>query len=163
MLYLLDANVLISAHELHYPLGRIPQFWDWMLFIADAGTIKLPVEIFNEIAISKGELKDWLTTPDHAKKLKLNGQVDGALLQNVITKGYASDLTDSELEQIGQDPFLVAYAIPYGPNATVVTREVSSPKKQRQNRKVPDVCKQFGVHCISDFQLFHELDFKITS
>lgn len=27
MLYLLDANVLISAQELHYPLGRIPQFW----------------------------------------------------------------------------------------------------------------------------------------
>jgi hypothetical protein len=48
-----------------------------MLFTADAGKIKLPVEIFNEIAISKGDLKDWLTAPDHAKKLKLTGQVDG--------------------------------------------------------------------------------------
>lgn len=160
MLYLLDANVLISAHELHYPLGRIPQFWAWLLSAADAGTIKLPIEIFDEIAISKGDLKDWLTIPDHAKKLKLSGQVNGTTLQEVISQGYASDLTDSELEQIGQDPFLVAYAIPYGTSVTVVTREVSSPKKQRQNRKVPDVCKQFGVRCITDFQLFHELTFK---
>jgi hypothetical protein len=163
MLYLLDANVLISAQELHYPLGRIPQFWAWMLVTAEVGTIKLPVEIVNEIAISKGDLKDWLTTPDHAKTLKLSGQVDGAILRNVISEGYAPDLTDSELEQVGQDPFLIAYAIPYGTDVTVVTREVSSPKKQRQNRKVLDVCKHFGVRCITDFQLFHELDFKITA
>ena len=162
MLYLLDANVLISAQELHYPLGRIPQFWDWVLAKADAGLIKMPAEIFAEIAISKGELKDWLTAPENAKKLKLPGQVDGSILQKVITEGYAPDLTDSELEQVGQDPFLVAYAIPLGTSVTVVTREVSSPKKQRHNRKVPDVCKQFGVRWINDFKLFEELDFRIN-
>jgi uncharacterized protein DUF4411 len=162
MLYLLDANVLISAHELHYPLKRIPQFWTWLLKLADADTVKLPYEIFNEIAISKGELKDWITAPDHSKKLKLGAHVSPALLQKVISEGYADDLNESELEQIGQDPFLVAYAIPYGPSVTVVTREVSKPSKKRHNRKVPDVCKQFGVNCISDFELFRELDFKIS-
>ena len=50
MLYLLDANVLISAHELHYPLDRIPQFWTWLLGMAEAGRVKLPYEIYNEIA-----------------------------------------------------------------------------------------------------------------
>jgi hypothetical protein len=122
MLYLLDAKVLISAHELHYPLQRIPQFWTWLLNMADAGTIKLPYEIYNEIAISKGELKDWLTTPEHSKRLRLSAQVNPAELQKVISEGYADDLNESELEQIGQDPFLVAYAIPYGPSVTVVTR-----------------------------------------
>ena len=58
MLYLLDANVLISAQELHYPLSRIPQSWGWVLAQADTGTMKLPIEIFNEIAVSTGELKD---------------------------------------------------------------------------------------------------------
>jgi hypothetical protein len=161
MLYLLDANVLISAHELHYPLQRIPQFWSWLLTMAEAGTIKMPYEIYNEIAISNGELKEWITTPDHSKKLKLSAHVDPAVLQKVIEDGYAPDLNESDLEQIGQDPFLVAYAIPYGTSVTVVTREVSKPSKKRQNRKVPDVCKQFAVDCISDFELFRELDFKI--
>ncbi|WP_373694184.1 DUF4411 family protein [Edaphobacter paludis] len=32
-----------------------------------------------------------------------------------------------------------------GPAVTIVAREVSKPRKQRQNRKVPDVCAQFGV------------------
>jgi hypothetical protein len=143
MLYLLDANVLISAHELHYPLDRIPQFWTWLLEMAAADTVKLPYEIYSEIAVSTGDLKDWLTAPDNSKKLKLNAQVDPANLQRVINEGYAPDLNESDLEQIGQDPFLVAYAIPFGSAVTVVTREVSKPSKKRQNRKVPDVCEQF--------------------
>jgi hypothetical protein len=163
MLYLLDANVLISAHELHYPLDRIPQFWTWLLAMAAADTVKLPYEIYSEIAVSTGDLKDWLTAPDNSKKLKLNAQVDPANLQRVINEGYAPDLNESDLEQIGQDPFLVAYAIPFGSAVTVVTREVSKPSKKRQNRKVPDVCEQFEVRCISDFHLFRELDFKIMS
>jgi hypothetical protein len=81
MLYLLDANVLISAHELHYPLQRIPQFWSWLLTMAEAGTIKMPYEIYNEIAISNGELKEWITTPDHSKKLKLSAHVWSARLE----------------------------------------------------------------------------------
>jgi hypothetical protein len=161
MLYLLDANVLISAHELHYPLKRIPQFWTWLIEMAEAGTIKLPDEIYNEISVSKGELKDWISLPGHGKQLKLDAQVNAAHLQAVISEGYAPDLNESELEQIGQDPFLIAYAIPYGPAVTVVTREVSRPSKKRQNRKVPDVCKQFGIRCIRDFDLYSELDFRI--
>ncbi|MCY4508918.1 MAG: DUF4411 family protein [Acidobacteria bacterium] len=31
MLYLLDANVLIDAHRDYYPLGRVPEFWDWLI------------------------------------------------------------------------------------------------------------------------------------
>jgi hypothetical protein len=42
--------------------------------MADAGTIKLPYEIYNEIVISKDELKDWLTTPEHSKKLRLSAR-----------------------------------------------------------------------------------------
>jgi len=163
MVYLLDANVLISAHDLHYPLDRIPQFWTWILAMAATGTVKLPYEIYNEIAISTGDLGDWIKTPDHSKKLKLSAQIDPAILQRIINEGYAPDLNESELDQIGQDPFLVAYALPMAPAVTIVTREVSKPRKQRQNRKVPDVCAQFGVRCLSDFQFFRELDFKITS
>ena len=162
MLYLLDANVLISAHELHYPLKRIPQFWSWILVKADAGMVKMPAEIYDEIAVSTGELRDWITAPDCGKKLKLSGQVDGSILRKVISEGYASDLTESELEQVGRDPFLIAYAIPLTPHVTIVTREIAKPSKKRQNRKVPDVCGHFGVRCITDFQLFHELDFKIV-
>jgi len=32
LLYLLDANVLIAANRDYYPLGRVPEFWDWLVF-----------------------------------------------------------------------------------------------------------------------------------
>lgn len=44
---------------------------------------------------------------------------------------------------------------------TVVTREVSRPKAQRANRKVPDVCDTMGVTWMDDFELWRRLDFRI--
>jgi hypothetical protein len=153
VLYLLDANVLISAHELHYPIDRIPQFWTWLLALGESGRVKMPYEIHKEIADSTGgDLKDWVTTAEAIKKIRLDARINQA----------NSDLNDSELEEIGQDPFLVGYALPYGSAVTVVTREVSKPSKKRQNRKVPDVCQQFGVRCINDFQMYRELNFRIA-
>jgi hypothetical protein len=162
MLYLLDANVLIRAHEDYYPIDRIPQFWTWLLAMADAGQVKMPFEIHAEIAISKGDLKDWLTDPYVAKSLLLDAQIDPSDLNRAVSIGYAADLDDSELEKIGQDPFLIGYALPLGAGVTVVTKEVSAPSKQRANRKVPDVCRALGVRCINDFDFYRELDFKIA-
>lgn len=163
MLYLLDANVLISAHELHYPIDRIPQFWTWLLAQCESGRVKMPYEIHKEIADSTGgDLKAWVTTAEAIKNLRFDAQIHQADLRKVITEGYAPDLNDSELEEIGQDPFLVAYALPLGSAVTVVTREVSKPSKKRQNRKVPDVCQQFGVRCINDFEMYRELNFRIV-
>lgn len=160
MLYLLDANVLIRAHEDYYPIDRVPQFWTWLLAMAQADRVKMPFEIHGEIASSKGKLKDWLTDPFVSKCLLLNMQIDPANLNKVIYSGYASDLDDSELEKIGQDPFLIGYALAFGAGVTVVTKEVSAPSKQRANRKVPDVCKAMCVRCINDFDFYRELNFK---
>jgi Domain of unknown function (DUF4411) len=59
--YLLDANVLIRAHEDYYPIDRIPQFWAWLVSMGNRSTVKVPYEIYGEIAISTGPLHDWLT------------------------------------------------------------------------------------------------------
>ena len=37
MRYLLDANVLIDADRDYYPLGRVPEFWDWLLHQSEHG------------------------------------------------------------------------------------------------------------------------------
>ncbi len=82
-------------------------------------------------------------------------------MQHVVSQGYAPDLKDDEIETIGRDPFLIAAAMT-GPDRVVVTREASSPRKQRANRKVPDVCTTMGVTCITDFDLWRALDFRIV-
>jgi hypothetical protein len=81
-------------------------------------------------------------------------------LNNVLAQGYAPDLDDSEIEEIGRDPFLIAYALNDVAETTVVTKEVSALSKQRANRKIPDVCRTFGVRCINDFELYRQLNFR---
>lgn len=88
----------------------------------------------------------------------LDEAVDPALLKRVVSVGYAPDLDDSEVEKIGQDPFLVGYGL-VSPSRVVVTKEVSKPSKMRANRRVPDVCRALGVKWVTDFDLYRALGF----
>ena len=88
--------------------------------------------------------------------------VDAALVQRVVAEGYAPDLTDQEVEQIGRDPFLVAYGLADSADRCVVTLEVSKPSKVRQNRKVPDVCRHFFVSYCGPFEMNRALGFRTS-
>jgi hypothetical protein len=159
-LYLLDANVLIRAHEDYYPVDRIPQFWAWLLTQAEAGAVKMPLQIYNEVAPSRGLLAEWLRLPDIREAILLDEAADLTRVQQVLAHGYAVDLTDVELEEIGQDPFLIAAALG-GRDRVVVTREASKPTATRARRRIPDVCNVFGLTVITDFALYRLLAFSI--
>ena len=158
MLYLIDANVLIRAHEDYYPLDRVPQFWTWLEHEALVGNIKMPFEIHNEIAVSRGPLREWICRQDIKDSLILDEEVNAELVERVLTDGYGDDLTDSDLEKIGRDPFLIAYALTME-ERVVVTKETPKPSAQRANRKIPDVCDTLNVQWMRDFDLYRVLKF----
>lgn len=165
MLYLLDANVLITANNYYYPLDSVPEFWEWLLHMAEEGRVKIPLERFEEIKdgptdIAKDHLFGWLQEDAVKTALLLDESVDSALVQAVITQGYAADLNDTELELVGRDPFLVAYAIAAPDARVVVTSEVPRPERQRQNRHLPDVCLSVGVQWCDPFALNRALGFR---
>ena len=81
------------------------------------------------------------------------------LVRRVIEQGYAPDLDEAELEKLGRDPFLIAYALKESTRRCIVTAEVSRPRKKRANRKVPDVAKQFGIRPLDPFKFARELNF----
>lgn len=159
MLHLLDANVLITANNQYYPLDRVPEFWDWLLHVAAAGQVKMPQEIVDEIKSGNDGLADWLSDREHLDAMRLEEEVNVAALRRVIDLGYAPDLDDTEVVRLGNDPFLISYALADTANRTVVTTEVTKPTKQRANRHVPDVCRSLGVTSINSFELVRTLDF----
>ena len=159
-LYLLDANVIIQAHEDYYPVDRIPQFWSWLLDMAAMNVIKMPRVIFSEVTPSAGPLAEWIKQSHVKDAMILNEPVDRGRVQHVLEHGYAPDLNDVEIEEIGKDPFLIAAAL-VGPDRAVVTREVSKPTKKRADRRIPDVCADFGIPVITDFALYRILKFSI--
>ena len=145
MLYLLDASVLITANNSYYAIARVPEFCEWLIHVGSAGLVKMPLEIFEEVKqgpkdADKDLLYGWLREKTNQDALVLNEQVDESLVQHAVTVGYAPDLTDDEVEQLGRDPFLLGYALVRPGDRCIVTAEVSKPKRTRQNRHLPDVC-----------------------
>jgi hypothetical protein len=162
VLYLLDANILISANNKYYPINRVPEFWDWLIHNAQNGHVKLPIEIIDEVI--KGNTDDplykWIYESNHFEVLTLDEDINMISLQRVINKGYASNLTEDEVESIGRDPFLIAYAIDRN-DRCVVTNETRS-NRTRHKRKIPDVCDYFSIPCCDIFAFNEKLNFSTS-
>jgi hypothetical protein len=151
MLYLLDASVLITANNSYYGVDRVPEFWEWLHHVASAGYVKIPLENYEEIKdgpkeADKDLLYGWFQKQINYDALLLSEQAEEILVRRAVSVGYAPDLTDDELEQIGRDPFLLSYALAAPSERCIVTAEVSKPKRIRQNRHLPDVCKTLGLN-----------------
>lgn len=162
-IYLLDANVLINAHNLYYSVDMVPEFWAWLHHMAQNEKIKMPIETFEEVAggadAKKDLLNDWLKSKGVKDALILAEEVDTALLADVMNV-YAPDLNDYEIEQVGRDPFLITYVLSGRGTRCVVSDEVSKPSKQRANQKVPDICRKVGAPCCNTFAMLRQLGFK---
>ena len=163
MLYLLDANVLMTAHDAYYPIERVPQFWKWIIDNAENGRIKIPYEILGELEAGNKESELFKWVRENKKNLLLDEDVDILLVNKVIEQGYANDLTDDEIHKLGRDPFLIAYALAARPDRCVVTLEGVQSNAKPKNRKIPLVCAMLKIPCINTFALIRELDFKIPA
>lgn len=160
MLYLLDANVLIDANRDYYGIDRVPEFWEWLKYQGSKGTVRMPIEVYEEIRVGKDDLANWAKRKEVKESLLLAEEVDVELVARVVCDGYAPDLTDDEIEKLGRDPFLIAYALVDSETRCVVTTEVARPKRTRANRHVPDVCKALGIRPCNTFAMTRELNFR---
>lgn len=167
-LYLLDANTLIDAKRDYYPINRVPEFWDWLIYQGQQDKIKIPIEVYEEFHDTKdkdGEMDSlavWATQSEVKDALLLGEQAEQDLVARITYGGYVKNPTDDELEKIGRDPFLISYALKDINKRCVVTTESSKPTKQGANRHIPDVCKDFNIRCINNFQMINELNFSTS-
>ena len=158
MIYLLDANVPIDANRDYYPIDRVPQFWEWLVSLGQMGQVKIPREIYEEVTVGNDAVAKWLR--EDATAMLLEEAVSPQMSARVIEEGYAPDLTDDEIETVGKDPFLIAYALADPAERVVVSNEGSKPGRIRANRHVPDVCRDFDIRPINVYSLIRELDFR---
>jgi len=159
LLYLLDANVLIDAHRDYYSIDRVPEFWKWLEHMGNEGNVKIPIDVYEEIKDGNDALADWAKIKDTETALMLNEEADAEKISRVTIEGYAGDLTHDEVEKMGRDPFLIAYALDPNEERCVVTTEASKPRRKRANRHIPDVCDTFNIPCCHTFQFLRDLNF----
>ena len=156
---MLDANVLIDANRDYYSIERVPEFWEWLVHQGQSDSVKVPLEIYEEIKDGNDELAKWAKEDAVENALLLEEAADPALVAQITEQGYAADLTDDEILKVGRDPFLLSYALSDLANRTIVTTEVSKPARQRANRHIPDVCDTFDIRCRNTFEFVRELNF----
>ncbi len=157
--YLLDSNVLIQAHRMHYPFDVVPSFWNKLLALANNSVISIDKV--------KKELCD-VSTEDHLSHWCKN-DLDATFFndtQSCIDKyaeiaiwtndqiQYTQDAKDEFLATDLADPWLIAYALKN--DCVIVTHETSQPLGKKRI-KIPEPCNHFGVRFISPIDMFREL------
>ncbi|MDZ7626075.1 MAG: DUF4411 family protein [Ignavibacteriaceae bacterium] len=81
-LYLLDANTLIDAKRDYYPISRVPEFWEWLIYHGQQGKVKIPIEVYEEFSDTRDkdgerdELADWAASKEVKDALLFKEQAE---------------------------------------------------------------------------------------
>lgn len=158
MLYLLDASALITAHNTYMALHRVPEYWGWLIHHGEAGNLKMPRPIYEEVEDGNDALADWMKDGATKDALLLQEGADAVRVRRVMAF-YGPNPTEADLITIGRDPFLIAAALADPADRRVVSAEVSKPGRTGARRHIPDICADCAIQCLSPVPLLTELDF----
>ena len=150
MAYLLDANVFITAKNLHYGLDSCPAFWDWLIANNASGRVFSIEKVGDEVLALADELSAWADARGPGFFLRPDAEVFPAL---AAVSAWASGqryeaAAVSTFLQVA-DYYLVAHSL--AGQHTVVTHEIPSTSMRRI--KIPNACIGLGVKCMTPYEM----------
>ncbi|MEO0511672.1 MAG: DUF4411 family protein [Planctomycetota bacterium] len=159
MAYLLDANVFMSAKQLHYGFDFCPAFWDWLVRAHRTGKVFSIEKVSDEIQAGTDELSEWAADlddgffqePDQGTLVAL-GTVSQWATNHAFPNGqrYTPAAVSTYL-QVG-DYYLVAQAL--AGKHTVVTHEV--PANTINKIKIPNACLALNVKYVTPYEMLRK-------
>jgi hypothetical protein len=160
--YLLDANVLISAARLYYAFDIVPGFWNALVQQANYGKIISIDRVCDEINRGDDELVTWINQQFNSFVSTDDPEVLGKYREMMIWAYNQPQFTDAAKDEFARadyaDPWIVAYAATY--NCVVVTLEELK-SDIRRKIPIPNVCRAFGVNSINTFQMLRSLEMRL--
>jgi Domain of unknown function (DUF4411) len=93
VLYLLDANILITAANTYYGIARVPEFWSWLEHQGGSGHIKIPVEMYEEVLEGRkegDELLGWVKSDAVRGPLLFEEVSNADLVRKVVREGVGA-------------------------------------------------------------------------
>lgn len=154
MSYSVDTSALTEAWVRSYPPDVFPSLWHHLEELVKKRRLLAVDEVLHELERKDDDLYQWCL----AKKKKMfillgrNQQIQRRAAR--IINQFASLINPSN-PRGGADPFVIALAAEW--ELTVVTGERSKPSKP----KIPDVCRELGIPCISLVELFKNEGWKV--
>ena len=150
MAYLLDADVLIRAKNLHYGFDFCPAFWDWLVASNESGLVFSVEKVGDEVQAIADELSVWAADQGDGFFLRPDASVFPAMAEVsawVSGQDYEPAAVSTFLQVA--DYYLVAQARAGG--HTVVTHEV--PSASPRKIKIPDACIGLGTKCMTPYEM----------
>lgn len=150
MSYLLDANVFMSAKNLHYGLDFCPAFWEWLTHEGHAGTVFSIDKVADEIRAGEDELSEWAQDRGHAL-FRRTPPTLAPQFQQLAAWATDQQYTAAAIQTFFQvaDFYLMAHAL--AGEHVLVTHETLSNSPARI--KIPNVCLGFGVRFMTPYQM----------
>lgn len=157
MAYLIDSCCFIEAWDRYFPRDICPGFWDWLEQQYGLGVVYSIDHIYTELQGRNDDLANWAKQQSSGFFLLSDNSITPSMttISAWLVSGNAP-FTRTAVNKFmsGADPFLVAHAL--ANNHIVVTEETPNQPNQTGKVKIPTVCKQFKVRCITLHQVLRE-------
>lgn len=160
-MYVIDSNVLITAHRFTYPLDIAVSFWSAIKDLADKEKLISIDKVYGELKRNEDDLLDWVDSQinpgffkDSDTKDILDNYVDMVAWAESVNAHYNRGAIDDFMEFDRADAWLVAYCKTF--DYVLVTQEVSRPE-QKSAIPIPQVCMAHGVRFCNTIQMFREM------
>ena len=153
MIFCLDTSAWLDGWVRDYPEEVFPSLWVRLEECIAAGTIKCSEEVYVELEKKDDGIHDWLKRQKQAVVVQIDDSIQLAVLALLDEHPR---LVDTHRQRSQADPFVIATAQVLG--ATVVTGE--KPRGKLDIPKIPDVCEQRSIPCISFLQMLRELGWR---
>ncbi len=150
MRYLLDANVFMSANNLHYGLDFCPAFWDWLAHNSHTGMVASIDKVADEIEAGQDKLSTWARNHGQALFHRTPPTL-APQFTAVSTWATGQQYTPAAINTFLQaaDFYLISHAL--AGNHVVVTHEV--PANSPGRIKIPNACVGLGVCFMTPYQM----------
>ncbi|MCC6547094.1 DUF4411 family protein [Candidatus Sumerlaeota bacterium] len=150
MAYLLDANVFISAKNLHYGFDFCPAFWEWLVERHRAGSVFSVEKVGYELRDVEDELSEWADVRGPSFFVPPDGTVAPSFrsVSEWTTGRHYEPAAIANFLQVA-DYYLAAQA--HAGGHIVVTHEV--PSSSIRKIKIPDVCIGLGITCVTPYEM----------
>lgn len=150
MAYLLDANVFITAKNLHYGLDFCPAFWDWLAEANADGRVLSIEKVGDELLALADDLSVWADAMGASFFVPPDPSVLAAMAA-VSTWANSQEYTSAAVHVFlqGADYWLIAHAL--AGRHVVVTHE--RPSTSVHKIKIPDACVGLRVKPMTPFEM----------
>jgi hypothetical protein len=162
-IYLLDANVLMTAARFYYAFDLLPNFWSVLNSLAQNGSICSIDRVHEEINKGNDELVSWVNGTFLDYFFKTDTPVVMQAYADIIRwsqgqRHYNQAVLEAFARYDHGDTWLVAYAKAH--QVAIVTLESANPATKKKI-PLPIVCEAFGVPWINTFDMLRESQIRL--